>query len=51
MPQTRILYTLGEIKELLAEKHKVPVEAVDVFECIILNYSLFRKIKYSGKIA
>lgn len=29
---TRIIYTLGEIKELLAKRHKRPIECVEVFD-------------------
>jgi hypothetical protein len=32
MPTTRILYTLNEVKALLAEKEGVPVENVDVHD-------------------
>ena len=32
MPTKRLLYTIGEIKETLARRHKIPIENVSIFD-------------------
>jgi len=37
MPQNRILYTLQDIKKILAEKHRINIENVQIYERCTLN--------------
>jgi hypothetical protein len=40
MPVNRKLYTVGEMKELLAKKNKVPIKNVSVYDNATLHYNI-----------
>jgi hypothetical protein len=40
MPHKRIIYTLGDVKELLSKKHRIDISYVNIFHNEILSISM-----------